>query len=100
MLAIKFKRIGKKDQASYRVVIAEKRSKLNGKFVEDIGWFNPHTHASQIVGERVRYWIARGAQPTDSVYNLFIKTKILEGVSRPVHKKKKQESVSSKPAKA
>ena len=41
MLAIKLKRIGKKHQPSYRIVVAEKRSKLNGRYVEDLGWLNP-----------------------------------------------------------
>ncbi len=70
MLAIKLKRIGKKHQAAYRVIVAEKRSKLGGRYVEDLGWFNPHTDEIKISKERAEYWIKAGAQPTDRVRRL------------------------------
>jgi len=70
MLAIKFKRIGKRGQASFRVIVAEKRSKVDGRFIEDLGWFNPHTSKSKLNVERVNYWIKSGAQPTPSIKNL------------------------------
>ncbi|OGG43742.1 30S ribosomal protein S16 [Candidatus Jorgensenbacteria bacterium RIFCSPLOWO2_12_FULL_42_11] len=73
MLAIKFKRIGKKKQASFRVIVAEKRSKINGRFIEDLGWFNPHTDKSRLDIERVNYWVKNGAQPTSSIKNLLKK---------------------------
>jgi len=75
MLAIKFKRIGKKHQASFRIIVAEKRSKINGRFVEDLGWYNPHTNKSKINMERVSYWTKNGAQPTASIKNLLKKQK-------------------------
>ena len=75
MLAIKLKRIGKKHQASFRIIVAEKRSKVNGRFVEDLGWYNPHTNKSKINMERVNYWIKNGAQPTSSIKNLLKKQK-------------------------
>lgn len=70
MLAIKLRRIGKKHQAAYRIVVAEKRSKLQGRYVEDLGWFNPHTDAISVNRERADYWIKNGAQPTERVRNL------------------------------
>ncbi|MEK7624487.1 MAG: 30S ribosomal protein S16 [Patescibacteria group bacterium] len=73
MLAIKLKRIGKKDQASFRVIVAEKRSKINGRFVEDLGWLNPHSDKSKLNLERIAYWIKNGAQPTASIKNLLKK---------------------------
>jgi len=76
MLAIKLKRIGKKHQAAYRIVIAEKRSKLGGRDVEDIGWFNPHSDESKIAKERVEYWLGVGAQPTDRVKKILNKQQI------------------------
>lgn len=75
MLAIKFKRVGKKHQASFRVIVAEKRSKVDGRFLEDLGWFNPHTSKSKLNVERVNYWIKNGAQPTLSIKNLLKKQK-------------------------
>lgn len=76
MLAIKFKRIGKKGQASFRIITTEKRSKIDGRFIEDLGWYNPHTNKFKINKERVDYWIKSGAQPTLSVKNLLKKQKV------------------------
>lgn len=90
MLAIKFKRIGKKGQASYRIIVAEKRSKVFGRFVEDLGWFNPHTDGFKINKERAEFRLKTGAQPTDSVYNLLIKAGLIQGPKRAVHKKAKK----------
>ena len=90
MLAIKFKRIGKKGQASYRIIVIEKRSKVFGRFVEDLGWYNPHTKESKIDKERTGYWVKIGAQPTDSIHNLLVKTQIISGQKKAVHKKSKK----------
>ncbi len=88
MLAIKLKRIGKKHQPSFRIIVAEKRSKINGRFVEDLGWFNPFTDKSKINAERVDYWVKNGAQPTHSVLTLFKKYAIMKVRKQKVEKKK------------
>ena len=95
MLAIKLKRIGKKGQPSYRVVIQPKRSKLNGRFIEDLGWYNPVTKQTKISGDRVAHWMKQGAQPTATVHNLLVREKIISLPKIPVHKKfvaKKEEA--------
>ncbi len=91
MLAIKLRPIGKKKQISYRIVVNEKRDKLNGKFLEDLGWYNPHTNKFLVNKDRVQHWIKSGAVPTDSVHNILITAKVLEGAKIPLHKKSKQE---------
>ena len=78
MLAIKFQRIGKKHQPSYRLVVAEKRSKLGGPPVEDVGSYNSFTKAASVKKERVLHWISRGAQPTPTVHNFLVREKILD----------------------
>ncbi|MDI6717631.1 MAG: 30S ribosomal protein S16 [Patescibacteria group bacterium] len=90
MLAIKLKRIGKKHQAAFRVVVAEKKSKMAGRYVEDLGFWNPNNKKVSINKERSAYWIKAGAQPTDSVYNLMVKNQIIKGTKKPVHKKSKK----------
>lgn len=101
MLAIKFKRIGKKHQPAYRIVVMEKRSKLVGVPAEDLGWVNPKTHEVKINKERALYWIKVGAQPTPSIHNLLINEKILEGKKIAVHKQsKKTEEQAAAPAQA
>lgn len=87
MLAIKLKRIGKKHQASFRVVVAEKRSKVKGNFVEDLGWVNPRTDDTKVNAERVSYWLGVGAQPTDTVWNLLVKAGVAKGKKIAVHGK-------------
>lgn len=75
MLAIKLRRIGKKGQASFRLVVSEKKSKLQGKFVEDLGWINPHTDIVRVSEERVRHWVGRGAELTPSAARYLAKVK-------------------------
>lgn len=90
MLAIKLKRAGKKHQPSYRLVVDEKRSKILGQNIEDLGWYNPHTKKHDFKGERVSHWLKVGAQPTDTVHNLLISAGLLEGSKIPVHKVSKK----------
>lgn len=89
MLAIKFKRIGKKHQASFRVVVSEKRSKLQGRYVDDLGWFNPSSDDFKINNERALYWIKNGAKPTDSVHNLLVRGGAIKAKKIAVHSKVK-----------
>ncbi len=64
MLSIRLRRIGKKGHASFRVVVAEARSKLKSKFVEDLGWIDPHTNKFELQKERIAYWMSNGAKPS------------------------------------
>lgn len=73
MLAIKLQRIGKKKQPSYRIVVAEKRSKLGAPPTEDLGSYNTITKQGAVDKERIQAWIAKGAQPTPTVHNLLIR---------------------------
>lgn len=93
MLAIKLQRIGRKHQPSYRLVIAEKRSKLQGPPVEDLGFFNPFSKAFEVKKDRVEYWLKIGAQPTVSANNLLVKHKVIEAKALPVHMKKVEKKV-------
>ena len=79
MLAIKLIRIGKKGQPSYRVVVAEKRSNLPGPPVEDLGSYDISKKAAAFKKERIEYWLGRGAKPTATVHNLFVKHGVISG---------------------
>ena len=79
MLSIKLKMIGKKGQRSFRVVVQEARSKLRGKFIEDLGWYNPHSNKVEIKKDRVLYWLKVGAQPTETVSQLLKKDRVSAG---------------------
>ena len=77
MLKIKLSRIGKRDQPHYRIVVAEARSKRDGKVTDIIGFYNPNVTPKTIKIDRTKYtkWLKKGAQPTDTVRNLFNKSK-------------------------
>lgn len=86
---IRLQRRGKKHQAHYRLVVGEKRSKLRGKQLEDLGWYNPHENKQSFLKERVLYWLKTGAKTSPTVNNLLITAGILSGEKLPVHKKAK-----------
>ncbi|MGQ0734610.1 MAG: 30S ribosomal protein S16 [Acidobacteriota bacterium] len=72
MLSIRMRRAGSKKRPYYRVVVTEGRSPREGSFLEILGTYNPRTRpaAVEVDRERVQYWIARGARPSDSVRTL------------------------------
>jgi small subunit ribosomal protein S16 len=72
MLKIKLARIGKKNQPLYRVTICEAKTNLGGKVIETIGNYNPLDKSKKIEINKSRYdyWIAKGAQPSQTVRNL------------------------------
>jgi small subunit ribosomal protein S16 len=89
MLAIKLQRVGKKGQPSYRLVVAPARSKMKAPPVEDLGAYNPFTKKAQFNGDRAKYWVSVGAQPTTTVHNLLVREKILTAPTRTIKMKAK-----------
>ena len=69
---IRLARVGSKKNPIYRVVVADSRSPRDGRFIEIVGRYNPQTDPSTIElnEDKIRDWIAKGAQPTDSVRRL------------------------------
>lgn len=69
---IRLTRVGSKKNPIYRVVVADSRSPRDGKFIEIVGRYNPQTNPSTISldAEKIRAWIEKGAQPSDSVKRL------------------------------
>lgn len=86
MVAIRLRRTGKTKQPSYRVVVADKRSPRDGKFIEIIGHYNPIRQPKELVidGERARYWLGVGAQPTDTVVRLLKQVNVLDASGKVV----------------
>lgn len=85
MLAIKLRPVGKKKQISYRVVVSEKKSKLKGKFIDDLGFYNPHSKMSELKEDKIKYWLSQGVKPTDTVYNLLVSKGIIEGEKKKIN---------------
>jgi small subunit ribosomal protein S16 len=84
MLRIRLSRTGKIRQPSYRVVVAEKEAKRDGRVVERIGHYNPLTNPAQfdIKEDRALYWLSVGAQPSDAVRVLLQKQGTLDRLAR------------------
>lgn len=66
-------RQGRRNQPSYRIVINEQREKMNGKYIEQVGFYNPMSNPKDLRFDvdRYQHWIKQGAQPTDTVAALF-----------------------------
>jgi small subunit ribosomal protein S16 len=77
---IRLMRIGKKRQPSYRVVVKEARSPRAGKYIEQVGYYNPLSEPADVRfdEERVKYWLGVGAQPTETVKRLLAKNTGIE----------------------
>ena len=77
---IRLRRMGAKKAPFYRVVVADSRYPRDGRFIEEIGYFNPTTEPAtvKIDAEKAKKWIANGAQPTDTVKALLKKSDIIK----------------------
>lgn len=76
MVKLRFKRMGNKFNAFYRIVAANDKAPRDGRFIEEVGFYNPHSKELKIDKELVIKWLNNGAQPTVVVKNLFTKEKI------------------------
>ena len=92
MLVIRLKRIGKKHHPTFRFIISEKTKDTKGDFLEDLGFYDPHPSPSKIElkEDRVKHWLSKGAQTSDTVYNLLVEKGIIKGEKKKVWKPKKK----------
>lgn len=77
---IRLKRMGAHKKPFYRIVVADSRSPRDGKFIEEIGYYNPISEPVQVKidSEKAQKWLNTGAQPTDTVKDLFRKYGVIE----------------------
>ena len=77
---IRLRRMGMKKNPIYRVIVADSRSPRDGKFIEEIGTYNPLVNPAEfkVDGEKVKPWIKNGAQPTETVKSLLKKNGIID----------------------
>lgn len=80
MVKIRLKRMGANKKPFYRIVVADSRSPRDGRFIEELGYYNPVSEPKvvKINDEKALKWLAIGAQPTETVKNLFKKNGVLE----------------------
>ncbi len=76
---IRLRRMGAKKAPFYRIVVADSRSPRDGRFIEEIGYYNPLTNPAEVKvdADKAKDWIAKGAQPTDTVKALLKKNNVL-----------------------
>lgn len=97
---IRLSRVGAKKQPTYRIVVAEERSKRDGRLVERLGHFDPRTEPPTIVlnEERTRYWLSVGARPTDALGIILRRSGISDKYVRQ-HAARKSKSAKAEEAK-
>ena len=101
MLMIRLQRTGKKNQPFFKVVVTEKeKSSTRGRFVEQVGFYNPLTKERSLKADRIKHWMSVGAQSSDTLYNMLVTEKVVEGDKRKKHNKskKKETEETSAPA--
>ena len=64
---IRFKRMGAKKNPFYRIVVADSRSPRDGRFIEELGYYNPINKELKLDNDKAAEWVKKGAQPTDTV---------------------------------
>lgn len=86
MVKLRLKRMGAKKAPSYRIVAADSRSPRDGRIIESVGFYNPTTNPATVKldEEKVMKWLNAGAQPTDTVRNIFSK----QGIMKKFHEAK------------
>ena len=80
MVKMRLRRMGAKKAPFYRVVVADSRYPRDGRFIEEIGYYNPQTEPAEIKidADKAKAWIVKGAQPTDTVKALLKKSGIVD----------------------
>lgn len=84
MLTIRFSRVGKKNKAQYKLVLQEKTAAPTGRHVEVLGSHDPHLKQTVLKEDRIKYWISKGAQASDTVHNLLVTKGIIADKKRAV----------------
>jgi small subunit ribosomal protein S16 len=103
MMMLRLARAGTKKRPVYHVVAADRRSRRDGRYVEQLGYFEPQRDVLVVNQERVDYWLAQGAQPSETVGKLIRQVKIhgnTELATKPAYEPPPVEAAPAKPAEA
>jgi small subunit ribosomal protein S16 len=88
MLTIRFARVGRKNKAQFRIVLQEHTVAPGGRHIAVLGSYDPHQKKAVLKADKIKEWISKGAQVSDSAYNLLVKEGVIEGKKRPVKMEK------------
>ena len=78
MIKLRLKKYGRKGQPSYRIVAMDSRTKRDGAAIEELGFYNPMTDETHLKIKPIITWLKQGAQPSETVTNIFTKAKIFD----------------------
>ncbi len=80
MVNIRLRRMGAKKAPFYRIIVADARSPRDGRFIEEVGYYNPMTNPAEVKvdAEKVEKWLANGAQPTETVKAILTKNGLIK----------------------
>lgn len=94
---IRLRRMGSKKAPFYRLIVADSRAPRDGRFIEEIGYYNPVSEPKvvKIDGEKAKAWIAKGAQPTEGVVRLLEAQGIIEKTEKNWEKKAKADAAKN-----
>ncbi|MDJ0576789.1 MAG: 30S ribosomal protein S16 [Xenococcaceae cyanobacterium MO_234.B1] len=81
MIKIRLKKLGKKREASYRIVAIESKKRRDGRPIEELGFYNPRTDETRLNVPAIVARLKNGAQPTDTVRNILEKAKVFDQVN-------------------
>jgi len=98
MIVIRFSRTGRKNKPQFRLVVQEHTAAPTGRHIEIVGSWDPHQKKGVFKNERIQYWLSQGAQASDTVFNLLVSQKIIEGAKRVVKMKKAEKPAEEAPA--
>ncbi len=84
MLTIRLQRVGKMKRPTYRLIISEKGRDTHDRYLELLGTYNPHAASGgvELKADRIKYWIEKGAQTSNTVNNLLVKAGVLTGKAK------------------
>ncbi len=77
---IRLRRMGAKKAPFYRIIVADSRSPRDGRFIEEVGYYNPMTNPAEVrlEAEKIEKWLANGAQPTETVKSILTKNGVIK----------------------
>jgi len=78
MVRLRLLRIGKRNQPYFRIVAADKRAPIQGRYIEQVGFLNPRTKEVDLIKDRIKHWLSNGAVPTPRVFNLLVDNNIIK----------------------
>ncbi len=94
MLVIRFQRVGRKNDPAFRIVVTEKQNAAKKKHLEILGSYYPKTKHTVLKAERIKYWLSKGVQLSDTAHNLLVRNKVIEAKPRLIKMKQKTETAA------